>query len=68
MVFYTEYCFVKDPNLRYEGGEVYAYSGQDPNYWSYFEACDLVKGIDPEFDVGDVKMWWKTMMVIWKKI
>lgn len=24
-----------------------------------FEACDLVKVIDPEFDLNYVKMWWK---------
>lgn len=33
-------CFVKDVESRYEGGEVYAYSAQDPNFWSYFEACE----------------------------
>lgn len=32
MVFYTNGCFVKDPKLRYEREEVYAYSGQDPNF------------------------------------
>ncbi|CAI8593138.1 unnamed protein product [Vicia faba] len=46
-------------NLRYEGGEVYAYSGQDFNYWSYFEACELIKGIDSKFDIGTMKIWWK---------
>lgn len=45
-----------NPNLRYEGGEVYAYSGQDPNYWSYFEAYDLIKRIDSEFNIGAVKI------------
>ncbi|CAK8560038.1 unnamed protein product [Lathyrus sativus] len=59
VVFYSKGCFVKDPNIRYEGGEVYAFSGQDPNYWSFFEACDLVKLIEPEFDICGVKMWWK---------
>lgn len=37
VVFYIKGCFVKDLDLRYEGGDVYAYSGQDPNYWYYFE-------------------------------
>lgn len=59
VVFYTKGCFVKDPNLKYKGAEVYAYSGQALDYWSYFEACDLIKRIDIEFDVGVVKIWWK---------
>jgi hypothetical protein len=29
VVFFTKGFFVKDPNLRYEGGDVYAYKGQD---------------------------------------
>ncbi|CAK8560663.1 unnamed protein product [Lathyrus sativus] len=59
VVFYSKDCFVKDPNIRHEGGEVYALSGQDPDYWSFFEAYDLVNLIEPEFDIGCVKMWWK---------
>ncbi|KAI5438614.1 hypothetical protein KIW84_024376 [Lathyrus oleraceus] len=59
VVFYTKGCFVKYLNLRYEGGEIYAFNGQDPYNWSYFEACDLIKGINIEFDVWAVKMWWK---------
>lgn len=59
VMFHTKGCFVKDPNLRSESGYVYAYSGLDSYYWSYFEACDLIKGIDLEFDVGVVKIWWK---------
>ncbi|CAL5201498.1 unnamed protein product [Lathyrus oleraceus] len=59
VVFYIKGYFIKDLNLRYEGGDVYAYSGQDPDYWSYFEACDLFKGVDPEFDFKGVNMWWK---------
>ena len=51
--------FVKDSKLRYEGGEVYLYSGQNPDYWSFFEACGLIKGINSEFDSVTVKMWWK---------
>lgn len=56
---YTNVSFVKYPNFRYEGGDIYAYNGQDPDYWSYFKACDLIKGIDSEFDVRVVKIWWK---------
>lgn len=40
-------------------GGIYTYSGQDPNYWSYFKARDLIKGIDLEFGVKVVKIWWK---------
>lgn len=47
IMFYSKGCFVKDPNIRYDGGEVYAFAGQDPDYWSFFEAFDLVKVIDP---------------------
>ncbi|CAL5188337.1 unnamed protein product [Lathyrus oleraceus] len=59
VVFYSYCCFVKDPNIRYDGGEVYAFTGQNPDYWSFFKACDLVKVIDPEFDLNYVKIWWK---------
>ncbi|CAK8574861.1 unnamed protein product [Lathyrus sativus] len=59
VVFYSKGCFIKDLNIRYEKGEVYAFSGQDFDYWSFFEACDLVKLIEPEFDIGGVKMRWK---------
>ncbi|XP_058754865.1 uncharacterized protein LOC131628014 [Vicia villosa] len=60
VVFYTKGSFVKDEGLTYEGGNVYAVSGQDPDYWSYFEAVDLIKDMDSAFKVEDVKMWWKT--------
>lgn len=43
----------------YEGKKVYAFSGQDPDFWSYFEACDVIQRMDSEFDVEDVKLWWK---------
>ncbi|XP_058734254.1 uncharacterized protein LOC131605982 [Vicia villosa] len=59
VIFYTRGKFVKDPELKYDGGEVYAFSGQDVDYWCFFEACDLVKSIDPEFDFNMIKMWWK---------
>lgn len=35
VVFYTKGCFIKDSDIRYEGEEVYAYNGQDPDYWSF---------------------------------
>ncbi|CAK8570036.1 unnamed protein product [Lathyrus sativus] len=59
VVFYSKGRFVKDPKIRYEGGDVYAFNGQDPDYWSFFEARDLIKLIEPEFDIVSVKMWWK---------
>ncbi|CAK8576504.1 unnamed protein product [Lathyrus sativus] len=59
VLFYSKGYFVKDPNIRYDGRKVYAFTGQDPDYWSFFEACDLVKVIDSEFDLSCVKMWWK---------
>ncbi|CAI8598942.1 unnamed protein product [Vicia faba] len=59
VVFYTKGSVVKDPNLRYKGGDVYAYRGKDSDYWSYFKTCDLVIGVDPKFDLRGVKMWWK---------
>lgn len=46
MVLYTNDYFVKDHNLRYESEEVYAYSGQDPDYWYYFELYDLINGVE----------------------
>ncbi|XP_058724923.1 uncharacterized protein LOC131596316 [Vicia villosa] len=59
MIFFTKGSFVKDPKIRYEGGNVFAVTGQDPDIWSYFEAIDLVKGITPDFDASKVRMWWK---------
>lgn len=56
-MLYTIGSFVKDPNSKYEGEDVYAYSGQDPDYWSYFEACDLIKRIDSEFNVTSEIKW-----------
>ena len=34
--------------------------GQDPDLWSYFEACDIIKGIDSSFNREKVKMQWKS--------
>src|ERR1051325_9517296 len=31
-----------------------------PDFWSYFEACDIIKGIYSSFNVEEVKMWWKS--------
>lgn len=33
--------------------------GQDSEYWSFFEACDIIKGMDSQFNVDGVKIWWK---------
>lgn len=59
VVLYTKSYFVKEPKLRSEGGEVYTYSRQEYDFWSYFEVCDLIKGMDSKFDVEVVKLWWK---------
>ena len=59
ILFYTKGYFVKDPGIRYEGGDVFGFNMQDVDYWSFFEAIDLVKSIQPEFDMDTVKMWWK---------
>ncbi|KAI5383960.1 hypothetical protein KIW84_071084 [Lathyrus oleraceus] len=59
VIFYTKGSFVKDERLRYDGGDVYALSGQDSDFWSFFEVCDLIKGIDSSLNIDDVKLWWK---------
>ncbi|XP_058783323.1 uncharacterized protein LOC131658000 [Vicia villosa] len=59
VLFYIKGCFVKDPGIRYEGGDVLGFSNQHTDYWSFLEACDLVKTIEPDFDDKKVKMWWK---------
>jgi len=51
VVFFTKgFFFVRDPNLRYKGGNVYAYKGQDSDFWSFFEARDIMKEMDDTFD------------------
>ncbi|XP_058776094.1 uncharacterized protein LOC131650398 [Vicia villosa] len=59
VIFYTKGRFAKNPNLTYEGGEVYAFTGQDTGSWSFFDSCDLIMSIDPGFDYKKVRMWWK---------
>ncbi|CAI8602103.1 unnamed protein product [Vicia faba] len=59
VIFNTRGYFVKDPDLKYVGGEVFVFEGQDPDYFSFFEVRDLVKSIDSAFDYKTVKMWWK---------
>lgn len=59
MIFYTKGLFVKDFKLRYEGVDIYAYNGQDTDYWSFFETHDLIKVMDSLFNVDCVKIWWK---------
>lgn len=58
-VFHTKGCFVKDPKVRYEGGDIYEFNRQYFDFWSFFEARDLIKGIDSAFNVVDVKIQWK---------
>src|ERR1044072_9328640 len=60
VVFHTKGSFVKEEGLRCKEGDVYAVCGQDPDLWSYFEACDIIKGIDSSFNREEVKMWWKS--------
>ncbi|CAL5214939.1 unnamed protein product [Lathyrus oleraceus] len=59
VIFYTKGSFVKDARLSYEGRDVYAFSGQEYDFWSFFEACDLIKGMESSFNLDDVKLWWK---------
>ncbi|KAI5447112.1 Mitochondrial pyruvate carrier 4 [Lathyrus oleraceus] len=59
VVFYTKGSFAKNARLRCEGGDIYAFSGQDSNFMSFFEACVLIKGMDSSFNLDDVKLWWK---------
>lgn len=59
VIFYTKDSFVNDARLKYDGGDVYALHRQDYDFWSFFEACDLVKGMDSSFNIDDVKLWWK---------
>lgn len=51
VVSFTKWSFVKDPNIMYEGGNIFAFNGQDTNFWSFFEARDLIKGMDSKFSV-----------------
>src|ERR1051325_5000051 len=59
VIFYTKGCFVKNRLLKYEGGDGYAFNGQDSECWSFFDACDLIKSMEPGFDYSSVRMWWK---------
>lgn len=51
VVFYTKDSFVNDARLSYEDGDAYALSGQDSDFLSFFEACDLIKGMDSSFNL-----------------
>lgn len=42
VVFYTNGSFVKDTKLRYEGEDIYAFSGHDSYFLSFFEAYNLI--------------------------
>lgn len=59
VVFYTNGSFVKGERLRYEHGDIYAFIGQESEFWSFFEACELIKGVNSSFNLDDVKSWWK---------
>ena len=59
VVFYTKGSFVNDVRLIYDGKGVDALSGQDSNILSFFEAYDLVKGMNSSFNIDDVKLWSK---------
>ena len=58
VVFNTKGNFVKDPKLRYEGGKVFAVKGQDTDFWSYFEARDIILEHDEDFELEKVNLWW----------
>ncbi|RHN59870.1 putative transcription factor interactor and regulator CCHC(Zn) family [Medicago truncatula] len=58
VVFNTKGNFVKDPKLRYEGGKVFAVKAQDTEFWSYFEARDIILEHDEDFDLEKVNLWW----------
>jgi len=49
VVFNTKGNFVKDPKLRFEGGKVFYVKGQDTDFWSYFEARDIMIEHDEDF-------------------
>ncbi|KAJ1381333.1 hypothetical protein SESBI_45243 [Sesbania bispinosa] len=51
-------AFVKDPVMRYEGGEVHAFHNLDIDNWSYFEALGLIKDLGYR-EYKSVKLWWK---------
>lgn len=55
VVFYIKDSFAKD----YEGGDIYALDGQDTYFLSFFETCDLIKGMNYTFIVDKWKIWWK---------
>lgn len=57
VVFYVKGCFVKEPDIRYDGGDVIGFNSQAIYYWSFFEARDLLKTIEFEFDEKTIKMW-----------
>lgn len=61
VVFYTKDSFVKDP-ITYkqkEGGDIHAFNGLYTDFWSFFEAPDLLKGMNSKFIVDNVNVWWK---------
>lgn len=68
VVFYTKGSFVKDPKLRYEGGNIFAFNGQDTDFWLFFEARDLIKRMNSAFTIDEVKMRGNMKVVVWKKI
>ncbi|CAI8614007.1 unnamed protein product [Vicia faba] len=53
VVFYTKGCYVKDPDLKYNGGEVYAFSSQDPAMFVLGNKCEIEIYCEPKLDEGD---------------
>ncbi|RDX95809.1 hypothetical protein CR513_21614, partial [Mucuna pruriens] len=45
VVFHHMRCFVKSPNLHYEGMEVHAINNVDVDRWSYFEVLSIVRDL-----------------------
>jgi hypothetical protein len=54
--FFYKGFFVKDPELKYVGGEVRQYKA-DSDKWSFFEIDGIIRDFDK--DAGTIRIWWK---------
>ncbi|KAK2410832.1 hypothetical protein QL285_046172 [Trifolium repens] len=55
-IFLQGFFFVKDPELKYVGGEVRQYKA-DSDKWSFFEIDGIIRDFDK--DAGTIRIWWK---------